>query len=123
MIDHFAGARWWKFDFHAHTPASRCRAAKPWRDAVGTPEEVTPEKWLMAFIEAGIEKYGGKDAEILHHKPKNRWTNRRGKNMPETRLGHPSLESYFQKGFGLSTTIRPRLTSLRSGRLGGINHD
>ncbi len=55
MIHHFVGARWWKFDFHTHTPASRCRAARGWRDANDTPDEVTPRKWLMAFMAAEID--------------------------------------------------------------------
>ncbi len=39
----FAGARWWKFDFHTHTPASDFR------------DEITPECWLKAFMEKGID--------------------------------------------------------------------
>ncbi len=41
----FPGARWWKFDFHTHTPASR-----DYRDS-----EVTPTDWLLAFMRAGID--------------------------------------------------------------------
>lgn len=55
MIENFAGARWWKFDFHAHTPASRCGAAKAWRDAVGKADEVTPDRWLLAFMQADVD--------------------------------------------------------------------
>ena len=39
----FAGARWWKFDFHTHTPASDFR------------ENITPECWLKAFMQKGID--------------------------------------------------------------------
>ena len=39
----FAGARWWKFDFHTHTPAS---------DFQGT---VTRESWLKAFMDQEID--------------------------------------------------------------------
>ncbi len=39
----FAGARWWKFDFHTHTPASDFR------------DDVTPECWLKAFMEKEID--------------------------------------------------------------------
>jgi hypothetical protein len=49
----YAGSRWWKFDFHTHTPAST--DARAWRDAIGTPEEVTPEKWLLKFMAAGVD--------------------------------------------------------------------
>lgn len=40
----YPGLRWWKFDFHNHTPASKDTG--PWQNAVGTPDEITPEKWL-----------------------------------------------------------------------------
>ena len=48
----FPGARWWKFDFHAHTPASE--------DFMGgcnsqTKAQVTPEYWLRQFMEKGID--------------------------------------------------------------------
>ena len=40
----FAGARWWKFDFHTHTPASDFR------------DSITPEHgWLKAFMEKEID--------------------------------------------------------------------
>ena len=41
----YPGARWWKFDFHTHTPAS-----SDYRDP-----EVTPEDWLLGFMRAGID--------------------------------------------------------------------
>ena len=47
----FVGARWWKFDFHTHTPASMDYAK-------GQPqlkEEMTPRKWLSDYVEQGIE--------------------------------------------------------------------
>ncbi|MYF57250.1 hypothetical protein F4225_16225, partial [Candidatus Poribacteria bacterium] len=40
----FPGARWWKFDFHTHTPAS------DYKD-----EDITHESWLKAFMDKGIE--------------------------------------------------------------------
>ena len=39
----FAGARWWKFDFHTHTPASDFR------------DTITPECWLKAFMKQEID--------------------------------------------------------------------
>ena len=47
------GARWWKFDFHTHTPASKDTHA--WQTAVGTPNALTPEKWLLKYMAAGID--------------------------------------------------------------------
>ena len=49
----FPGARWWKFDFHTHTPASFDTHA--WQQAKGERSEVTPEKWLLKFMAAEID--------------------------------------------------------------------
>ena len=48
----YPGSRWWKFDFHTHTPAS---LDTPWQKAKGTEDEVTPKKWLLRHMEAGID--------------------------------------------------------------------
>ena len=39
----FAGARWWKCDFHTHTPASDFK------------DSITPECWLKAFMKKKID--------------------------------------------------------------------
>ncbi len=49
----YPGARWWKFDFHTHTPASK--DTKSWQQAIGTPDEVTPEIWLLKYMAAAID--------------------------------------------------------------------
>lgn len=49
----YPGARWWKFDFHTHTPASKDTGA--WQTAIGTPQELTPERWLLKYMTAGID--------------------------------------------------------------------
>ena len=41
----FSGARWWKYDFHTHTPKSM-----DFKD-----KTMTPEDWLKAFMEKGID--------------------------------------------------------------------
>ncbi|MCF6403146.1 hypothetical protein L3C95_09690 [Chitinophaga filiformis] len=50
MINNIHGARWWKFDFHNHTPAS---------DDFGKGDEqhkgITPENWLLMYMRAGID--------------------------------------------------------------------
>ena len=48
----FPGARWWKFDFHTHTPASNdflkgCSQEEK--------KQVTPEVWLRKFMEKEID--------------------------------------------------------------------
>lgn len=49
----YPGARWWKFDFHTHTPASKDTAA--WQAAIGKPDELTPQKWLLKYMAADID--------------------------------------------------------------------
>lgn len=49
----YPGARWWKFDFHTHTPASKDTGA--WQVAIGTPAELTPQTWLLKYMAADID--------------------------------------------------------------------
>ena len=41
----FPGAKWWKFDFHTHTPAS------DYND-----ENITHESWLKAFMGSSMQR-------------------------------------------------------------------
>jgi histidinol phosphatase-like PHP family hydrolase len=45
----YPGARWWKFDFHTHTPASKNTGAWQKEDAP------TPETWLRQYMAAKID--------------------------------------------------------------------
>ncbi len=45
----FPGARWWRFDFHTHTPASH---DTPW---FMQGLELSPRDWLLKHMEAGID--------------------------------------------------------------------
>ena len=47
----FPGARWWKFDFHTHSPASDDFMKGSAQKDI---EEITPERWLQRFMEAEI---------------------------------------------------------------------
>ncbi|TVT57093.1 MAG: hypothetical protein FHK80_09860 [Azoarcus sp. PHD] len=49
----YPGARWWKFDFHTHTPASKDTGA--WQAAIRTPNELTPQTWLLKYMAAEID--------------------------------------------------------------------
>nr|WP_273864497.1 hypothetical protein [Pseudomonas sp. B3G-3] len=49
----FVGARWWKFDFHTNTPASKDTNA--WQSSIGTPDELTLQKYLLKYMAAGID--------------------------------------------------------------------
>lgn len=47
----YPGARWWKFDFHTHTPASvDGRSPDP-----ATSAAVTPADWLLGFMRAEVD--------------------------------------------------------------------
>ncbi|MBM4044428.1 MAG: ABC transporter [Planctomycetes bacterium] len=46
------GARWWKFDLHAHTPASDDYGKGPDQVAL---KQRTPKEWLLDYMRAGID--------------------------------------------------------------------
>ncbi len=52
MTWEFPGARWWKFDFHTHTPASDDYGKGKNQAAL---RNITPEDWLLGFMRAGVE--------------------------------------------------------------------
>lgn len=45
------GSRWWRFDFHTHTPASLDYG----RGEHSLKSTITPRAWLMEFVQKGIE--------------------------------------------------------------------
>ncbi len=47
-----AGARWWKFDFHTHSPASEDYGKGPSQAQL---RERSPRDWLLDFMRAGID--------------------------------------------------------------------
>jgi hypothetical protein len=46
------GSRWWKFDFHAHTPASDDYGKGPKQVAL---KNRTPKEWLLDYMRAGVD--------------------------------------------------------------------
>lgn len=48
----YPGARWWKFDFHTHTPASADYGKGP---AQGSLRQITHRDWLLGFMRAGVD--------------------------------------------------------------------
>lgn len=52
VLGDFPGARWWRFDFHTHTPASTDYGKGPDQAAL---MQITPEEWLLNFMRAGID--------------------------------------------------------------------
>jgi hypothetical protein len=48
----YPGARWWKFDFHTHTPASADYGKGPDQASL---HQISPEDWLLAFMRAEVD--------------------------------------------------------------------
>ena len=48
----YPGARWWRFDFHTHTPASADYGKGQDQDRL---RQITPRDWLLGFMGAGID--------------------------------------------------------------------
>ena len=48
----YPGARWWKFDFHTHTPASRDYGKGCDHASLG---QITSKDWLLGFMRAGVD--------------------------------------------------------------------
>ena len=48
----FPGARWWKFDFHTHTPASIDYGKGPQSASL---RQTTPADWLLDFMRSGVD--------------------------------------------------------------------
>ena len=48
----YPGARWWKFDFHTHTPASEDYGKGPEQASL---KQITPREWLLGFMRAGVD--------------------------------------------------------------------
>ena len=48
----YPGARWWKFDFHTHTPASHDYGKG---SAQARHRAIEPKQWLLGFMQAGVD--------------------------------------------------------------------
>ena len=48
----YPGSRWWKFDFHTHTPASADYGKGADQASL---RRITPEDWLLGFMRAGVD--------------------------------------------------------------------
>ena len=48
----YPGARWWKFDLHAHTPASSDYGKGAQQAAL---REISKKEWLLGFMRAGVD--------------------------------------------------------------------
>lgn len=59
----FAGARWWRFDIHTHTPASYDYGRNPQQAG---PTKRTPREWLLDFMRAEIDCVAVTDHNVGH---------------------------------------------------------
>ena len=55
----WGGARWWKVDFHTHTPASLGDYGRGTDQA--TLQARSPREWLLDYMRAGIDCVAGTD--------------------------------------------------------------
>ncbi len=52
MTLQWKGARWWRFDFHTHTPSSVCYGKGPDQAAM---KARSPQEWLQDYMSAGLD--------------------------------------------------------------------
>lgn len=52
MERNWVGAKWWKFDFHAHSPASDDYGKG---DNQSTHKQITAQEWVLNYMRAGID--------------------------------------------------------------------
>ena len=52
MSEQFFGARWWRFDFHTHSPASYDYGKGPQQQAL---QGRSPRQWLLDFMRHGVD--------------------------------------------------------------------
>jgi hypothetical protein len=52
LLHPYPGSRWWKFDFHTHTPASEDYGKGPNNAQL---KSRTPKEWLLDYMRAGID--------------------------------------------------------------------
>ena len=52
MSEQFFGARWWRFDFHTHSPASNDYGKGPQQSAL---QGRSPRQWLLDFMQAEVD--------------------------------------------------------------------
>ncbi|MDE0190815.1 MAG: hypothetical protein OXH99_17170 [Bryobacterales bacterium] len=108
----YPGARWWKFDFHTHTPASRDTY---WHRRQGSDDRLTAEQWLQRFMDAGV------DCVAITDHNSGAWVDElkatheamRNRRVPTFRELHlfPGVEISVNSGFHLLAILDPKDTT------------
>ena len=91
------GARWWKFDFHSHTPASDDYGKGPDQQQL---RARTPQEWLLDFMRAGI------DCVAITDHNSGAWVDRLKEALEELRREQPEgfRELYLFPGVEISVS-------------------
>lgn len=77
------GARWWKFDFHNHTPASN-----DFGKGDAAHMAITPENWLLMYMRAGI------DCVAITDHNSGEWVDRLKTTLVAMEITEPKPEGY-----------------------------
>ena len=120
----YPGARWWKFDFHTHTPASDDYGKGP-DPAV---RNITPSEWLLGFMRAEVDCVAVTDhnSGAWIDKLKAALANMESEEAPGYRPLHlfPGVELSVNGGFHLLAIFRPDATcSEIDTLLGAVDYD
>ena len=120
----YPGARWWKFDFHTHTPAS-ADGRDP--DPV-TSAPVTPVEWLLGFMRAKVDCVAVTDHNSGDwiDKLKATLANMEEEHPPDYRPLHlfPGVELSVNGGFHLLAIFGPETsTSHIDTLLGAVSYE
>ena len=122
---HYPGARWWKFDFHTHTPASMDYGKGEKQSSL---KQLEPKEWLLAFMRAEVDCVAVTDHNT------GEWVDRLKDELndleqtqhPEFRPLHlfPGVELSVNGGFHLLAIFDPdRSTSDLDALIGAVDYD
>lgn len=116
----WAGSRWWRFDFHAHTPASDDYGRGPDQEQL---KSLTPKEWLLDYMKAGI------DCVAITDHNTGAWIDRLKEALRELESEQPDgyrplylfpgVEISAYGGIHVLAILRPEATSSDVGRLLG----
>ena len=122
---HYPGARWWKFDFHAHTPASVDYGKGEKQSSL---KQLEPKEWLLAFMRAEVDCVAVTDHNTGEwvDRLKDELSDLEQTQHPEFRSLHlfPGVELSVNGGFHLLAIFDPdRPTSDIDALIGAVDYD
>ena len=122
---HYPGARWWKFDFHTHTPASVDYGKGQKQSYL---KQLDPKEWLLAFMRVGIDCVAVTDHNTgeWFDRLKDELADLERKQHPEFRPLHlfPGVELSVNGGFHLLAIFdTDQTTSDLDALIGAVDYD